>query len=197
MRLLVFSDYVCPYCRLAEAALRPVREQVGLVVDVAAFELRPPGTPLLEPDAAWMRQSWKTSVEPLAAELGVGLRYPDRVPRTRKAHEAVAWSRSLGAAEMLRLHVAIFDAYWRDGRDIGRIDVLVAIGEEQGLDGTALKVALDIDQWTEDVLRDERLAQRLRLSGAPAYVLQREAGTELRVGLQRENDLRDWLGHDI
>jgi predicted DsbA family dithiol-disulfide isomerase len=208
-RLVVFADYTCPYCYLAESALRRICAD-GVAVEVAAFELRPRGTPLPSPDEEWMRSAWDRSVEPLARELGVMMRYPALTTRTRKAHEAVAYATSEGAGA--GMHDAVYRAYWEDARDIGRIDVLVEIGAGIGLDRGALRVALDIDQWSGRVTQDVELGTSLGLGGVPAYM--RVAGersatgaagaagaaerAQLRVGLQRYDELRAWVtGNDV
>lgn len=197
--LVVFSDYVCPYCRLADAALKRVRE-AGTVVEPAAFELYPQPQPVPSPDETWMRRSWDVTVAPLAQELGVPMTYPAHVPRTRKAHEAVAFARARGAA--VALHEALFDAWWREGRDIGRIDVLVEIGAEAGLDRGELRVALDIDQFADRVAQDLADAAAAGLRGVPAYfrVQDVQAGLrgvrsarDVRVGLLRHDELRAWM----
>jgi predicted DsbA family dithiol-disulfide isomerase len=200
--LVVFADYVCPYCYLAESVLRRLRAE-GTAVEPAAFELRPSGTPLPASDEAWLRHAWERSVLPLAEELGVTLRYPALAARTRKAHEAVAFARAAG--DPTAMHEAVYRAYWQEGRDIGRIDVLVDIGAAAGLDRGALRVALDIDQWTDRVAQDSGLARRIGIGGVPAYLLggTRDAAAgavvearRLRVGLQRYDELRSWVTDD-
>src|SRR5690606_30030685 len=120
--LVVYADYVCPYCYLAEAGVARLRRDGLVSVEGAAFELRPAGTPLPAADAEWMRNAWTRQVEPLARELGVEMSYPAVVTRTRKAHEAAAYARAEGRWEAM--HAALYRAYWVEGRDIGRIDVL-------------------------------------------------------------------------
>jgi predicted DsbA family dithiol-disulfide isomerase len=199
-RLIVVADYVCPYCFLAEAGAARLRDHGGVRVEGAAFELRPAGATLPDIDAEWLRNAWSSSVEPLAARLGVMLKRPVMMTRTRKAHEAAAYARveNMYAA----MHSAIYRAYWQHGRDIGRIDVLVEIGREIGLDASRLRVALDIDQCTARVERDEAWAAQLRLAAVPAYVLTAGAGAgtgvaaDIRVGLQRYEELRAWVERD-
>lgn len=191
-RLIVYADYVCPYCYLAETQLERLRHSVRVAVEPAAFELRPPGTALPGPDAEWMRRGWRESVEPLARSLGVEMHYPRISTRTRKAHEAVAHARQHDAA--LAMHSAIYHAWWRDGRDIGRIDVLMEIAEETGLDGPALKVELDIDKWTDRVVQEEETASQYGIAGVPAYVsVAGSAVTGVRTGLQHYDELKDWV----
>jgi predicted DsbA family dithiol-disulfide isomerase len=196
-KLIVWADYVCPFCWLAETELGR-RGRLVAQVERGAFELRPAGAPLPDADDAGLQDVWERLVEPLARELDVMLRYPTLMTRTRKAHEAAAYARSEGALEVM--HEAIYRAYWEDGRDIGRIDVLVEIGATVGLDRGGLRVALDIDQWTARVLEDQARAGQLGFHGVPAYSLQRSAGAnavlvgdEVRLGLQRYDELKAWV----
>lgn len=203
MRLIVFADYACPYCYLAETQVARLRQSGTIDTERAAYELRPAGTPLMDPDEPWLLEGWQRSIEPLAASLGVTMKRPSFMTRTRKAHEAVAFARSRGMD--VALHEAIYRAYWQEGRDIGRIDVLSELGTEVGLDALELRIALDVDQWTERVEEDQALARQLRLTGVPAYLLLIERtgdGTplaaDLRVGLQRHDELTGWIrGHDV
>lgn len=191
-RLIVYGDYVCPYCYLAETQLERLRGDVSFEIEPAAFELRPPGTALPAPDAEWLRRGWRESVEPLARSMGVEMRCPRASTRTRKAHEAVAHAREQGAA--LAMHSAIYRAWWLDGRDIGRIDVLMEIATEVGLDGSGLKVELDIDKWTDRVVQEEAAASQYGIAAVPAYV--RMAGSDVtgfRTGLQDYDKLKDWV----
>jgi predicted DsbA family dithiol-disulfide isomerase len=196
-KLIIWADYVCPFCWLTETELirgGPLMAQV----ERGAFELRPAGTPLPDANDPGLQDVWARVVAPLARELDATLRYPTLMTRTRKAHEAAAYARSEGALEVM--HEAIYRAYWEDGRDIGRIDVLVEVGATVGLDRGGLRVALDIDQWTGRVLEDQARAGQLGVHGVPAYALQRSAGAdavlvadEVRLGLQRYDELKAWV----
>jgi predicted DsbA family dithiol-disulfide isomerase len=199
--LVIFADYACPFCYLAESVVARLRAEALLPVRGAAVELRPAGTGLPSPEAPAIREAWARTVEPLAEELGVSMRYPAFMTRTRKAHEAVAFARDRGRFEAM--HDAVYRAYWQDGRDIGRIDVLMEIGGEAGLDPMELRVELDIDKWAERVEQDGAWAALAGITAVPAYLLTEAAaaGTaagpgELRAGLQRYDELRAWVVQD-
>jgi predicted DsbA family dithiol-disulfide isomerase len=200
-RLVVFADYVCPFCYLAESVVARLRADGLVPIDGAAVELRPAGTGLPSPEVGWMRESWVRDVEPLAEELGVRMQYPQLMTRTRKAHEAVAYAREHGRFEVM--HEAVYRAYWQEGRDIGRIDVLVEIGAEVGLDAAGLRVELDIDKWSERVDQDMAWAALRGVTGVPAYLLHERTdeplpaqGGIVRAGLQRYDELRAWVELD-
>jgi predicted DsbA family dithiol-disulfide isomerase len=183
VEITFFADYVCPFSYLAQRGVDELEAAGAIVVTRRAFELRPPGQPALPPFAD---EEWAI-VTDVASQHGLTLARPSLRPRTRKAHEAVKLAGTLGKdAEM---HRAIFEAYFTRGRDIGRIDVLAEIGTGVGIDHTALKVAMDVDVHTEDVLADEALAQHLEIEGTPAFVV----GRDVRFGYMSAEHLRDWL----
>jgi predicted DsbA family dithiol-disulfide isomerase len=65
---------------------------------------------------------------------------------------------------------ALFRAYFSDGLDIGRVDVLVEIGRREGMDPTEAKAALDVDLHRETVLEKRREAERAGVTRSPALV---------------------------
>ena len=185
--VLVFSDFTCPFCHVTEAALRRLEAEGQAAPRYAAFELHPPGTALpATPSAEDL-----AAARPLAEALGVGMEMPPGVPRTRKAHEAARLAASKGVGRGMR--EAIFAAYFRDGRDIGRIDVLVELGAALGLDATETKVVLDVDSLSAGVAADEVLARRLGIEAVPALIVGGGADAELVTGAQRYEDLRELL----
>ncbi|HEX5520673.1 MAG TPA: DsbA family protein [Longimicrobiaceae bacterium] len=186
--VVIFSDFTCPFSHVAEAALRRRAAAGEVTVEYRAFELYPVPAPLPEmPDAA----AGSDAVQRLAEAVGVRLGAPGFVPRTRKAHEAARFAAEHGVGPELR--EAIFDAYWGDGRDIGRIDVLVELGVALGLDRSELKVELDVDRYTAAVERDEAEARRLGLGATPALIVGSGADIELVVGALPEAELDELL----
>lgn len=185
--VVVFSDFTCPFSHVTEAALRRLHGEGLAAPRYAAFELYPAPAPLpAAPDEGDLALA-----RPLADELGVALAPPAVTPRTRKAHEAAKAADAHGAGPAMR--EAIFAAHFRDGRDIGRIDVLVELGAALGLDATELKVVLDVDRFGAAVSADRALAARLGIAAVPALVVGGGAGAELVVGAQPYAVLRELL----
>jgi predicted DsbA family dithiol-disulfide isomerase len=186
--LLVYSDYVCPFCYLADAAVQRLRAE-GVACAYRAYELWPSPAPLPDAHTDAAARRWSEVIEPLARELAVDIRRPLVQPRSRKAHESVAFARERGRFD--DMHAAVFRAFFVQGADIGRIDVLARIGEELGLDRTELKVALDIDQYTEHVLSDERAAAAEGIVAVPTMLTERG---ERIVGVHSYEELCAALG---
>ena len=88
------------------------------------------------------------------------------------------------------MRAAVFAAYFADGRDVGRIDVLVELGEALGLDRTELKVVLDVDTFAGRVAAEQDAALRAGVQGVPTVVV--GTGDEARwlVGARPFAELR-------
>ena len=170
MPVTLFADFTCPFSYVTEARLRSLDAEV----DRRAFERYPAGTPL--PSTA-EPLGWEDAVVPLADEAGIVLRRPRARPRTRKAHEAAYFAQDRGVGEAMRM--ALYAAYFADGQDIGRIDVLVELGTKVGLDRTELKVALDIDQCADVVFGDGAVARQLGIRNTPTLLL--GSGPQARI----------------
>lgn len=184
-RLLLYHDFISPFCRLALQVVPEVAHRNGLTVRSVPFELCPPSAPLPEPDELFGEEM--EAARRVADEWGLELGARPRVLRTRKAHEAVAFARREGVgAEVL---TAIYDALWADGRDISRLDVLAEIGGGAGLDGQALHVALGLDEFQGEVEREQEAATVAGLTGVPAV----QVGDVMAVGLLPVDELEEWI----
>jgi predicted DsbA family dithiol-disulfide isomerase len=173
LRIDVWSDYVCPFCYLELPALQRLQQQFGERVKVVwrAFELRPEPKPTLDPDGDYLHSTWNRAVYPMAEQRGMRLKLPPVQPRSRLALEAAAFADSHG--RFAAMHEALFRAFFEQGRDIGDIEVLCAIGQEAGLDAGALRQALLAGRHTAEVLDDENLAHQLGVSGVPILFMRR------------------------
>jgi predicted DsbA family dithiol-disulfide isomerase len=187
VRLEVFSDYVCPFCWLAEPALGPLkREEPEVEIIRRAYELRPEPVPTLDPQGEYLRRVWRDAVYPMAERMGIEIKLPPVQPRSRRAHEAARWAREQGRFE--DYHDAVFRAFFKRGEDIGKEEVLTDIASELNLDGESLGRALASRAYETGVLADERAAEAMQIKGVPAFVAERLV---MLSGVQPVNKLKE------
>lgn len=158
-----------------------LREEMGeaVRVDWQAFELRPEPVPTLPPRGEYLTRVWESSVYPMARERGMTLRLPPVQPRTRLAFQAVEHARTAGAFDPY--HRALFRAFFEEGEDIGRPEVLGDLATEAGLAADDLLVALELETHLPAVLAQEARAADLGLRGVPAILLGDDLETAERV----------------
>jgi len=175
----LFFDYVDPLSWLVDRAVTGLEEEGGEPVERHPLELRPPPRPLLDPD----EPSWLERWEEARRISSTPLRPPALVPWTRKAHELALLAREKG--RFAEVHESLFRAFVLEGRDVGRVDILVALAVQSGLDATETRAALDVDRHAEAVeaLREE--AERLRVRGVPTLL----AGGKRIEGLPAPGEL--------
>lgn len=169
----VWSDYVCPFCYLQEPVLAEVRRLYGDTVDAEwrAFELRPEPIPTLDPDGDYLHTIWKQAVYPMARDRGMMLRLPPVQPRSRRALELAEYAKQEGCFE--DIHRSLFKAFFEDGRDLGRIDVLTEIGAAAGLYPEKVRTALEQGAYRERVMQDARIAQDMGITAVPTAIVAR------------------------
>ena len=173
---------MCPQCYLMLPELLRLQRLPGVEVAWHAFEMRPHPVPMPEPDGDAERRIWAKTVHPMADARHHPMRRPVIQPRSRLAAEAAEFARDAGRFDAM--HRGLFQAYFRHGRDIGLVPVLVDVGVGAGLDGAVLRRTLERGRYTAQVLQAERRAEALGISGVPAMVVEGPAGRQLVAGSQ-------------
>ena len=160
-RPVLYFDFIDPGSHLVSRLV----DRAGVTTAIAwrGFELRPPPLPLLDPATA----EW-TARQAAARRCAEQPRQPPLVPWTRKAHELCELARERGCLHPVRR--ALFRAHFDERIDIGRIDRLVEVAREAGLDSSEARAALDVDRHAGTVLRGRERALRRGVADVPALV---------------------------
>lgn len=179
--VLVYADYVCPFCYLGYASFDQYRDQrdESLSTDWHPFDLR---SQQRDPDGAIDHsvdtgkdeeyfEEARENVERLAEEYDAEM--SQTLAKDVDSYDAqrVAFQIQEQHPEQFEgFHRGVFDALWEDGRDIGSTDVLEAIAAEAGVP----------DDFVADTLADESTAEQLeeafesatqrRITGVPTFV---------------------------
>lgn len=145
-RLLFYSDFVCPYCYVAEAGvLGRLVEEYDIELEWSGFQLHP-STPRggmaltqLFPNADV--SAMQAQMKVFAAGFGVTMGHPTHIANTRRALAAAEYARDAGRLHPFR-H-AVMHAYWNGGQDIELDATLAAAAGAAGLDPAAVVAAAD------------------------------------------------------
>ncbi len=73
------------------------------------------------------------------------------------------------------MNVEIFRAFFERGENIGKMKVLISLASKLDLETYSLRRALENREFEKSVIADEREAERLNVSGVPAFVANRKA----------------------
>lgn len=183
----LWFDYVDPVCFVVDLRLRQVEARLGTEVERRGWEIAPaPAEPLNPRDPVWAGR-WEAA-DAEARREGLELVRPRLVPRTRKAHELALHASETGEA-FRDVHEALYRAHHLEARDIGRIDVLVDIGEGCGLDPEETRTVLGIDRYLPGLRARRDEAERAGVLGVPTLAL----GDHRLEGLAGEERLASLL----
>ncbi len=182
--LRLYSDFVCPFCFVAEQGTVPrLRDEFDLVVDWRGFPLHPRtpkgGMPLTALFPASRIPAVKEHMRQFAARFGVdGIVHSERIPNTRRVLAMAEYARAQGKLDEFRR--AGMEAHWRYEKDLENDAHLRAIAESVGLDGRAAVAAADDPRFLAQVDAKLAEAQEHGVTGIPTFFI----GDEKIVGCQ-------------
>lgn len=189
----VWSDIACPWCYigkrnlekgLAETAADADAPQVD--VTYHSYELSP-DTPVdfdgdemdyLSGAKGMPREQIEQMLQRVtgvAADAGLDYRFDIlKHTNTVKAHELLHFAKEQG--RQLQMTERLMAAYFTQGRHVGRIDDLVELAGEAGLDVAAARAALESGRYTQAVRDDEAQAASYGIQGVPFFVIDGKYG---------------------
>lgn len=191
VKIQITYDFICPWCWIGHQHLNAALEQAQLdavpTIRYLPYELNP-GMPKDGADrkayrsakfGSWARsQAMDADVALAGRRAGVEFHY-DRVavtPNTRLAHRLMFFAEGKGdASRTAALFKAVFHAYFSEGRNIAKADVLVALADTAGFDAEEIRNFLVTQAGEREVVAAELQAQAdgirsvptLRIGGTP------------------------------
>lgn len=209
----VFFDYVCPYACIGTRRALELEREYDVDFEFLPWEIYPTTAPEGEPvDDAEYPEDYLAYVTDLADEVDATLEGPDGAINSNLALRGAEWARDRGPGTFRDYHVAVFDALWEEGRNVGDPHVLRDVAGGAGLDGDALLEALDHNAYQARIDAVDAAARTLGVQRVPTFVFgdQRIVGNDpfegnlqapLEAFLQRWKrlgpELSTTLAHDV
>lgn len=190
MHIDIYSDMVCPWCRIGKKNVMDAIEQWShesgeeVTVSYHAYLLDPSvpaeGLPFRASMAHKMGGEHRIEemlrhVTEAGAAVGVTFRFDrvTRMPSTVLAHRLTA----ILPEERREAWIdAVMMAYFEYGRDIAKREVLLEIATDLGCDTHLLGTALDEGSGAEEVQADLDHARAMGITGVPFFVLNGKYG---------------------
>jgi len=189
MRVIIFSDVICPWCYIGKrrldkaiANLRARGVEVDLEVSYRPYQLDPTAPigqsiPVIEAYAKKFggvekAQQILDHVTNIAAQddiifnMDIALR-----ANTLLAHRLLVLAeRDFGNIVQAQLKERIMQAYFTDGQDIADIGVLANCAHEVGIDVDVATAFLNSDECSDDVQESLHMAAENGISAVPTYI---------------------------
>lgn len=193
IKIDVWSDIACPWCYigkrnlekgLAETSVDDDAPQVEVVFH--SFELSPDTPVDFEGDELDFLANHKgmakeqvrqmlDNVTGVARAAGLEYRF-DLLQHTNtvKAHELLHFAKAHGLQNAMEER--LMSAYFTEGKHVGRVEDLVELAAEVGLDADAAREALESSRHLEDVRADQAQAAAYGINGVPFFVIDGKYG---------------------
>lgn len=189
----VWSDIACPWCYIGKRNLEAGLAQTAADTDAPqvdvtfhSFELSPDTPVDFEGDEVDFLAGHKgmprervremlDQVTGVAANSGLEYRF-DLLQHTNtvKAHELLHFAKAQG--RQYEMAERLMSAYFTEGKHVGRVDDLVDLAVEVGLDASDVRDALESGRHLADVRADQAQAQAYGIQGVPFFVIDGKYG---------------------
>lgn len=186
MQIDVFFDPICPWCFIGKRRLQRAlgqRPAISAALNWRPFMLNPDMPPQGMERHAYLLHKFGTearvrrllgALEVTGQSEEIDFKFDDiqHTPATHDAHRLVKYAAEHGQDEPVVEN--LFRAFFIEGRDIGLLDELSAIGRSVGLDGGALDAYLDSTVDASWVIEQNSQAHRLGVNGVPCFLFNDE-----------------------
>ncbi len=179
----IISDPICPWCYIGKTKLDRALEanpEHSFVIEWHPFQLNPkmPSEGMDRREYLELKFGGKKGavdfylqIEQAAEKTGLFLDFAGikRTPNTMDAHRLIHWA---GIEECQNAVVnRLFKAYFKEGRDISDISVLVRIAAGAGMDGDVVRELLKGDSDRDDIRARDIDARHKGVTGVPCFVV--------------------------
>ena len=180
-QVVVYSDYVCPFCYLGRESLQRYQEtrETPLEIDWHPFDLRsqqrrPDGTIDHSVDTGKDEEYFeeaKKGVRRLQEKYDVemDLEIATDIDSLPAQIVSYALKEREDYQTWLAFDEAVFEALWTDGEDIGDEDLLVELAAAAGVDEGEVRSALDDDDLRSTLKEEFLNAKNRGVSGVPTF----------------------------
>jgi predicted DsbA family dithiol-disulfide isomerase len=185
LRLDFVSDIACPWCviglKSVETALDRLSKDVEVELHFQPFELNPQMPPEGEDVTEHIVKKYGTTPEQAASNremirargADVGFTFDmqkrGRIYNTFDAHRLLHWAADEGKQRELKM--ALFTAYFTDGKNPSDHAVLIEVAESVGLDGARAKHILASDEFTSAVREREQFYLNNGIHAVPSVII--------------------------
>ena len=187
IKLDIISDPICPWCYIGKANLDRALEAHGdhpFEIEWHPFQLNP-GMPAGGMDRrAYLEKKFGgqkgaievySRIDAAASVAGLDINWEGitRTPNTLDAHRLIHWAGIEG--RQTPVVAALFRAYFKDGRDIGDVEVLCDVAAQCGMDAAMTRQLLSGNGDMQDIRARDSHSREMGVTGVPTFIVENHA----------------------
>lgn len=183
VKLDILSDPICPWCLIGKTYLDRALQSRGeptFAMEWHPFQLNPDmpregmdRQAYLDTKFGGREQADRTygAIKDAAQEAGLDVDFAaiKRTPNTLDAHRMIHWA---GIEQKQGVVVdALFEAYFKEGRDIGDHDTLSDIADSAGIDAALVQRLLKTDEDIETIKTRDAHSREMGVNSVPTFIV--------------------------
>jgi predicted DsbA family dithiol-disulfide isomerase len=183
IKLDILSDPICPWCLIGKTRLEKSLAEIPnhpFVIEWHPFQLNPDmpqdgmdRRTYLETKFGGKERAVKvySEIDQHAREEGLDLDFGaiQRTPNTINAHRLIHWAGiEQKQDEMVN---ALFDAYFKEGRDIGDDEVLCDLADGIGMDAAVVAKLLKSDADADMIRQRDAHSRQMGVNSVPTFIV--------------------------
>jgi len=183
VKLDIISDPICPWCYIGKTLLDRALEaepEHPFEIEWHPFQLNP-DMPLegmdrrayLEGKFGGKEQAVKVygQIDQHARDVGLELDLGaiKRTPNTLNAHRLIHWAGIEQRQSMVMS--ALFRAYFKEGRDIGEVEILADLADTCGMDAALVQRLLATDEDLEGIREKDAGFRKMGVNSVPTFII--------------------------
>lgn len=183
VKLDILSDPICPWCYIGKTNLDRALEQIGdhpFTIEWHPFQLNPdmPAGGMGRREYLEAKFGGKEGavrayapIVEMAEKVGLSIDFEGmkRTPNTMDAHRLIHWA---GIENRQSFVVQrLFEAYFRDARDIGDHDVLLDIADSCEMDAAVIGKLLKSDADKDDISARDTHSREMGVQSVPTFIV--------------------------
>jgi len=173
INMKVFSDYIWPFCYIGKGIVEKLEKEYDLEVEWLGLEIHPE-TPM-EGVSLEGRFS-KTNLEQMLINLnrsgslyGINFGGLEQMPNSHNALEAAEFAKAHDRSK--EYHASLMDAYFRDLKDIGNLELLGELGKTLGLNKDQLITAVRNRAYETTLNNSTKVAHSMGINSTPTFII--------------------------
>jgi predicted DsbA family dithiol-disulfide isomerase len=169
IRICHWYDFACPYSYVTQGHVG-VLMRLGLYPDALPLAVHNE-TEFSDPSSRCRDGESHRLLERAAADVGLTLRWPRRMPDTRDALRVAEWVRQYQPDRFESLSRDVFAAHFVFGDDVGDRDLIYVLADRVGVDLAGVRAAMADGTAEAAVGVSESAAKRRGATGPPAWLI--------------------------
>ena len=173
IKIKIFSDYIWPFCYVGKGIVDKLEKEYDLDVQWLGLEIHPEtpkeGISLKEKFRNLNLEQMLNNLNQSGSQYGIKFEGFNQMPNSHNALEAAEFARVHG--KLKEYHSLLMEAYFRDLKDIGDLEVLGDLGRSIGLNKDELMESVKNRAYEIILTNSTKNAHSMRINSTPTFII--------------------------